>query len=111
MIGVPDTTSILFENIKAFFFNVLWAAVKIALDKGQGVVGFIAQVGVLCIPAKLTIYMYSKVFCRGDNTKEGTMDVVLYLDRVEFFGNSQNLTFVGVEFHFISALPCLEGID
>ena len=39
------------------------------------------------------------------------MDVVLYLDGVEFFGNSQNLTFVGVEFHFISALPCLEGIE
>ena len=39
------------------------------------------------------------------------MDVVLYLDRVEFFGNSQNLTFVGVEFHFISTLPCLEGIE
>ena len=52
----------------AFFFNVLWAAVKIALDKGQGVVSFIAQVGVLRIPAELTIYVYSKVFSRGDNT-------------------------------------------
>ena len=70
--GVPDTTSIFkdrsYQDIKAFFFNVLWAAVKIALDKGQGVVSFIAQVGVLRIPAELTIYVYSKVFSRGDNT-------------------------------------------
>ena len=70
--GIPDTTPIFeyrsYQDIKAFFFNVLWAAVKIALDEGQGVVGFIAQVGVLCVPAELTIYVYSKVFSRGDNT-------------------------------------------
>ena len=70
--GVPDTTSIFedrsYQDIKAFFFNVLWAAVEIALDKGQGVVGFIAQIGVLCVLAELTTYVYSKVFWVRNNT-------------------------------------------
>ena len=42
LMGIPDTTSILedrsYQDIKAFFFNILWAAVNIALHKGKSVV-------------------------------------------------------------------------
>ena len=39
------------------------------------------------------------------------MNVVLYLDQMEFLGNSRNLTFIEVEFHLTSVLPCLEGVE
>ena len=38
------------------------------LDKGQGIVGFIAQVGVLYVPAKLTIYnVFQGILQRGQH--------------------------------------------
>ena len=57
----------------------------------------------------LCVYQY--IFGRGDNTQGGIIDVELYLDGVEFIGNSQNLTLVRVEFHFIWSLPSLEGVE
>ena len=107
---VPDTTSIFqdrsCQDVKAFFFDVLWTAVQIALDESQGVAGFVAQIGILCIPIKFAIYVYTKVFCGGDNTQVGVVDVILYLDWGMFICDSQHLTFVRVEFHFLlSSVP------
>ena len=38
------------------------------------------------------------------------MYVIIYLDRFDLIGNSQNLALVRVEFHFIVKFPGLEGI-
>ena len=53
----------------------------------------------MCIP---------RYFAEGTTPRWVPKDDVLYLDRIEFVGNSLNLTFVRVEFHFISAHPFLE---
>ena len=67
LVGVPKC--LLFEIlVKAFFFNVLWAAVQIALDESQGVTGFIAQVGILCpVHSNLVCYLcvYQGIWRRG----------------------------------------------
>ena len=69
--GVSNTTSILkdksYQDINSFFFNIMWAAVMIGLDKGQSVVGFIVQKGILFITAGLIIDVYSKAFLGGNN--------------------------------------------
>ena len=39
------------------------------------------------------------------------MYVIVYLDWLSFVGNSQNLTLVRVEFHFVVEFPGLEGVE
>ena len=39
------------------------------------------------------------------------MDFIVYLDWFCFVGNSQHLTFVRVEFHFVVTFPGLECVE
>ena len=47
----------------------------------------------------------------GNNSQWGVVDVVGYLDGGGLVGNSQYLTFVRVEFHFVFSLPSLKGVE
>ena len=42
---------------------------QIAVDKSQVGAGFIAYLGILCIPVKLAVFMYTKVFGGGDKNQ------------------------------------------
>ena len=55
--------------------------------------------------------VYAKAFCVGDNGQWGVNNIVCYLDGGSFVGDSQYLTFVRVEFHFVFSLPGLKGVE